>query len=589
MLNIIKDQRFKNVLKFSVAYRFIMQLLITPFLLYLGKTLLNYHQVQFMSTDTLLFLLTKPSVWLFIIVGLGILMFLLMIELSSVIVLSEYKDAQDSLLPFSLNKVAWTLRPKNLVYLPLLMMVLLGFHFGMSSMITDTLFIPEFIMDTIVKTPMYMFLYTGVTIVAFVIAFHLVFLFHNLFIAEKKPLDAARSSVGMVRGHRVSFVVDALKLGIQVSVVSGLFYFIFLFISAFIIYLVPPFFSMNAVSLSVLFIINRVLVFFVLNAISAVNVLFLTNKYHDYGGELPLHHPVEDNRMHKKHSSPKYILVTMMVFTLILQGFGAYKTSQSFDTPEFLDHKIYITSHRGNSSVAPENTISAIKAAKKERADAAEIDVQLTTDGKVVVIHDFTLSRLANDPRRVIDLSLEELKELEVGSWFSREFAGEKIPTLEEVIEESGNEIMLNIELKPTNDEAKLAKAVVEILEDSKYSDHVIISSLSKKALLETKKLNEDLNVGFIIPVALGSFDFDEDIDFYSLEMSFVTKSLVEKLKNQDKELHVWTVNSEEDMKKMQRLQVDNIITDHPVLAKKVLSTNLLEKGILSILSLFEL
>lgn len=205
------------------------------------------------------------------------------------------------------------------------------------------------------------------------------------------------------------------------------------------------------------------------------------------------------------------------------------------------------------------------------------------------MIHDFTLGRLAHDPRRVIDLTLKELKELEVGSWFSSEFAGEKIPTLNEVIEVSGNEIMLNIELKPTNDEPLLAKAVVDILDAYNYKDHVVISSLHKEALLEIKKMSPEIDVGYILPIALGSFDFEDDIDFYSIEMSFVTKSLVEKLKNQDKELHVWTVNSEADLKKMQRLQVDNIITDNPVLAKKVLSKNLLEKGILEILSLFEL
>lgn len=589
MIQLMKDKRFKNVLKFSMSYRFIMHLLITPFLLYLGKLLLNYHQVQFMSTETLVFLLSEPSVWLFILVGLGILMFLLMIELSSVIVLSEYKHAQDSLLPFSLNKVSWTLRPKNLIYLPILIMVLIGFHFGMSSMITDTLFIPEFIMDTIIKTPLYMFFYTSLTIVAFIVAFHSVFLFHNLFIAENSFSKSLSESFRMVRGNRINFLIDALKLTLQVSVFSVIFYFIALVMSGFIIYILPPFFSFNAISLSALFVINRSLVFLILNGITAVNVLFITKKYKEFGGEIPMHHPVEDDRMNKKASSPKYLLVTLVLLTLILQAFGSYKTSQTFKNPEFLDHKTYITSHRGNSSVAPENTISAIQAAKKERADAAEIDVQLTKDGHVVVIHDFTLSRLAGDPRNVIDLSLAEIQELEVGSWFSKEFSGEKIPTLNQVIEESGNEIKLNIELKPTRDEAELARAVVDILDEYNYHDHVIISSLNKKSLIEIKKIEADLDVGFILPVALGSFDFDEDIDFYSLEMSFVSKSLVEKIKNQGKEVHVWTVNSEADLKKMQRLQVDNIITDNPILAKKVLSTNLLEKGILEILSLLEI
>lgn len=589
MFNLIKDKKFISVLKFSMIYRFIMQLLITPLILYVGKLLLNYHKVQFMSTDTIIRLLSKPSVWIFIIVSLGAIMFLLMIELSSVIVLSEYDDVKASLIPFSLNKIAWTLKPKNLIYLPILMIVLLGFHFGMTTMITDTLFVPEFIMDTIIKTPIYMIIYTIVSVVAFVVAFHLVFLFHNLFIAETSFKEAVFDSIKMVRGNRINFIISSIKLGIRVSITFIVFYALALFTCGLIIYITPPFATFNAVSLSTLFIVNRILLFIILNSVTAINVMFLTNKYHEYKGATLRFHSVITHQNMRSFSYQKTIIFILMIVTLLIQGYGAYQITLTFDNPEFLEHKIYITSHRGNSSVAPENTIAAIRAAKKDRADSAEIDVQLTSDGSVVVIHDFKLSRLANDPRTVIDLTLAQIKELEVGSWFSQEFAGEKIPTLNEVIEESGHSIKLNIELKPTDDETNLAIAVIDILKEYDYFDHVVISSLNKRALSEVKKLNSSLKVGYIIPLAIGQFDFEDDIDFYSLEMSFVNKSLVEKLKNQNKEIHVWTVNSESDLKKMQRLQVDNIITDNPVLAKKVLSTNLLEKGILEILSFLDL
>lgn len=88
------------------------------------------------------------------------------------------------------------------------------------------------------------------------------------------------------------------------------------------------------------------------------------------------------------------------------------------------------------------------------------------------------------------------------------------------------------IELKPINDEAKLAKAVVDILNQSSSNESVVISSLSKQALKEIKKIKPTLDIGYILPVALGSFEFDEAFDFYSLEMSFLTKNLVEQIKN---------------------------------------------------------
>lgn len=585
-MKLVKDNRFKSVLIFLIVYRFVMQLFVTPVLLYLGKLLLNYHQVQFMTPDKMIYLLSKPSIWIYLVMTLGAIMFLLLLELSSTIVLSQYNDVDNSLLPFSLSKLKWALKPKNLVFLPLLMTVLLGFHFGMTSIITDSLFIPEFILDTIVKTPSYMFLYTAISILAFVIAFYLLFLFHNLFIAQNNFKEAITASISMVRGNRVNFLISAIKIGVQTTLFSGVLYLAVISFSAFIIYIVPPFFSFNAISISVLFVINKMLIFLTISSIAAVNVMFVTQKYQEYGGALPQQEEVVSV---KKSSKPKYILIASMLITLVFQGYGAYRTTMSFDRPEYLEHTVYITSHRGNSSVAPENTIAAIRAAKDEHSDVAEIDVQLTADGQVVVIHDFTLSRLANDPRRVIDLTLQEIKELEVGSWFAQEFMGEKIPTLEEVIEEAGMSLKLNIELKPTNDESQLAKAVIAILDEQNYEERVVISSLNKQALKEVKKIKPTLDVGYIVPVALGSFEFDEAFDFYSIEMSFLTRNLVEKIKNQGKEVHAWTVNSEEDMKRMQQLQVNNIITDDPILAQKVLATNIFEKGILEMLSLLEI
>ena len=102
MINLIKDKRFKNVLSFLISYRFIMQLLITPFLIFLGKSLINHYEVQFMTTEKMIVLLGKPSVWIYLLLGLTIMMFLLMLELSSVIVLSQYDNAKKSLLTFSI-------------------------------------------------------------------------------------------------------------------------------------------------------------------------------------------------------------------------------------------------------------------------------------------------------------------------------------------------------------------------------------------------------------------------------------------------------------------------------------------------------
>lgn len=183
-------------------------------------------------------------------------------------------------------------------------MVLLGFHFGMSSMITDTFFIPEFIMDTILKTPLYATLYSLVSLLSFVFAFHLVFLFHNLFIGELSFRKSVRKSVWMLQGHRLNFILDATKLAIQIFLVFALMYGAIIASLIGLVYIVPPFFGFNSVSLSILFILNRTVVFIILNAITSINVLFITKKYLLYGGTVPMHHPVEDDRLNKKNLHP---------------------------------------------------------------------------------------------------------------------------------------------------------------------------------------------------------------------------------------------------------------------------------------------
>src|SRR5512139_1882961 len=107
-----------------------------------------------------------------------------------------------------------------------------------------------------------------------------------------------------------------------------------------------------------------------------------------------------------------------------------------------------IFAHRGASVYAPENTIAAFKLAIAQQADAVELDVKLSADGQVIVIHDSTVDRTTNGHGKVQDMTLAELKALDAGSFFSSQYAGEKIPALEEVFEAMGKRTFINIELK---------------------------------------------------------------------------------------------------------------------------------------------
>ena len=146
-----------------------------------------------------------------------------------------------------------------------------------------------------------------------------------------------------------------------------------------------------------------------------------------------------------------------------------------------------VIAHRGFSGEAPENTLVAIEKAIDVGADMVEFDVQVSRDGEVVVIHDETLDRTTNGSGLVADQSLEELRKLDAGSWFGRSstgerFAGEKIPTLGEVLDATRGRILVNIEIK-TEAADTAPGPVAQLVRDRGMADQVIISSFNPKAL----------------------------------------------------------------------------------------------------------
>lgn len=241
-----------------------------------------------------------------------------------------------------------------------------------------------------------------------------------------------------------------------------------------------------------------------------------------------------------------------------------------------------ITAHRGSSSGAPENTMAALEKAVEEMADRAEIDVQETADGVIVLCHDTSLKRVAGVNKKVSDLTLEQIKKLDVGSWFSSEYQGEQIPTLEEVMEYAKGKIDLNIEIKNLGNSSGLPEKVIELVEKHEMQEQCVITSTNRFYLKRVKAVNSEIRTGYIISAAYGNFYSDEFIDLISIRSSFVTERMIESAHEAGKAVHAWTVNGKVEMERLKQLGVDDMITDRPVLAREILygeeaKANLLE------------
>jgi glycerophosphoryl diester phosphodiesterase len=231
---------------------------------------------------------------------------------------------------------------------------------------------------------------------------------------------------------------------------------------------------------------------------------------------------------------------------------------------------VKVTAHRGSSARAPENTLSAVQQAITDGADFAEIDVQTTADGELVVLHDGDLMRMAGDSRRLRDLTLWQAKELDVGKKFKAEFLGERIPTLAEVIRLSRGRIQLNIELKYNWPDPTLGGKVVELLRREAFLTNCIITSLDAAALAEVQRLAPELKVGQIVTASVGNVTRLPG-QILSVNKRAATRRFIQQARTAGKEVHVWTLNETDDMLLMIERGAQNLITDHPDVAVRLL------------------
>lgn len=217
--------------------------------------------------------------------------------------------------------------------------------------------------------------------------------------------------------------------------------------------------------------------------------------------------------------------------------------------------------HRGACGYEPENTLASFQKAIAMGVDAIELDVHLSRDGSLVVIHDPMVNRTTNGRGLVSKKTLEELKKLDAGK-------GEKIPTLQEVLDLVAGRVQVDIELKGTNTALPVSKIIQEYVRHKgwKYSDF-LISSFHHRELSKCKQLVPQVRIGVLIVGFFIHFDrYVQELDAYALIMwsKLVRKSVVQKAHSHGLKLYVYTVNNTAEIEKMKALGVDGVCSDYP-------------------------
>jgi len=239
--------------------------------------------------------------------------------------------------------------------------------------------------------------------------------------------------------------------------------------------------------------------------------------------------------------------------------------------PRFLD----VHGHRGAAGLAPENTLAAFRKAIALGIDALEMDLHVTRDGAVVVIHDETLDRTTDGRGNIADLTLEEVKRRDAGGKFGPAFRGERIPTLREVIElvkTSGNtRIRLDLEIKfgegQEGQPEDFEERVLEVLRQTSFIERVNVISFHHPSLVKMRALEPTIRTGLLAggrqppqdPVGLVR---RYQADYYSPGFRLVTAAAVAALHHAGIPIVPWTINEEAEMRRLMALGIGNLAGD---------------------------
>lgn len=576
MMKTLTKENWKNILLFELLYRGIT---LPVYLRFVNRALhaaLDLAGYSYLTAGNIGSFLIRPWTILIMIFTSVVGVLLLTLEIAGLITAYQGAAYSQKLSPLhilwgGIQKLAGEIGRRNwkLGVMTLLEYLLANLYFLIRALIHVKPV--NFIMQELWDKPWVMAFLAVLLLCGMTAAIQALFICHGCMIEQKSYEDSLKLSRKLLKRHWFRSVRIITFCSLTVILGISLVYFLGVFAAAVYITLFTERNLAMAVLLSVADRLELILLF--AGSILAVmlNMNAVTVMYYQYGSGrfresgLDFSYPKKGTAGHRRMAGVICMIAALgflYIFDLVQNGFSL--------ADEILE-ETRITAHRGSSHSAPENTMAALLAAVEELADGAEVDVQLTKDGEVVLMHDANLRRVAGINRPVSAYTWEELSRFDVGSWFSPEFAGERIPKLSECLAFCKGKLNLNIEIKNVGKNSILPVKVVELILDHGMEEQCVVTSTNLNYLKQVKELAPEIRTGYIISAAYGNFYSGDEVDFISIRESFVTDRLVENAHNQGKAVHAWTVNKKSDIERMCLLGVDDIITDRPVLAREII------------------
>ena len=554
----------------------------------LSLLMLPEHYISNQNISALLKAPLVPVIGLAIVIGYGLLV---LWETSGLLLILEY-HYQGKMLRFwklfilSARQILNAAKPKNWLILlyALVMMPLTDIH-SVSNMI-GKLTIPEYISEFIGTTWWVLIPYIAVYIFVIWLVLHWVFAYESFILEGLSFSQSCKASRRLVKGRliRTFFrigiyeMVTFILCSIPPALLIGLIYTAS---GCFDIVGIPV---QPAVWDMVIMKIGAEILNGICRIIVKMKMLtYVFSLYHIYRDDLGIKEPIIlpdwgiKTKGHAFHfrflSGVVYAVAAILIFAgNILLSIGV---SQVPEIAAYFINDTDVVAHKGYSTKAPENTLSAFETAIDcGAADMIEFDVRSTKDGVPVVIHDASILKACGVDKEVYDLTLSELQAYAANYQFTDGSFDEVVPTLEAVLKDCSGRIGLLVEIKASDRSPDLPAQIIDLLRKYGCLDQAVIQSGSYEALCQVKDVCPEIPCGLIMAIGIGSYYDMPNVDFFSVEHTFVSESIVQAIHDRGKQIYVWTVNEDVFLEKMRFLGADAIITDKPEYVSDTLKVN---------------
>ena len=460
--------------------------------------------------------------------------------------------------------------------MPVITLLLMPFmNIGFNSGFISSISMPEFIMSAIQKNPFFMLLFIAGICLLWYLLLKWMFSFHYFTLENCNYKEARARSKALSKTHKWSDLISLLILQAASYLIVFFLNLLTLLVSKVLTVTLDQPAVINMFLYVVLLAILLVILLIALGLAPPLFYAVISVIYYDRKKEAG--EPVVP--VYTGESRPRRYK-TRIISSIIVLATALFLGGSSFYIPGLRNGRyainiedmgaIEVSAHRGDSLHCPENTISAFQSAIDLGADWLEIDVQQTADRQLVISHDANLKRTTGKRALISNLTYDEIRELDAGSYFSPKYSFERIPLLESVILLAiDHNIRLNIELKPTGAEVDFAQSVIDLIHKYDFQDRCVLTSQKYYVLEEIREIDPELTTVYVMTVAYGNLEKMEAADAFSIEESFITEALVSRVHNAGKSIYAWTVNSRANAEKMIRLNVDNIVTDNIALVRR--------------------